>query len=216
MTAAADPRRIEYLRLDSLKADPRNPKAHDLATIDASVGRFGYIEPIVRDDRTGFIVSGHGRTKTLTAMHERGETPPEGVKVTQDGHWLVPVGVGWSSRTDSEAAAALIALNRTTELGGWVDDALLDLLDSLTEEEDGLAGVGFTEADRAVLEALVHKAGPEDPEHLEDDEFDQMVQNSSDTTLVIKDVTAADVSAFRSLPGETDVDRLRALLRLNP
>lgn len=156
-------RRIEYVPLASLKADPRNPKAHDLGTIDASVGRFGFIEPIIRDERTGYIVSGHGRTKTLREMHARGETVPEGVQADKDGNWLVPVGIGWASRTDSEAAAALIALNRTTELGGWVDEELLSLLDDLDDGEGGLDGVGYGEEDLDDLRERLESLGEGDP-----------------------------------------------------
>lgn len=140
----ADPRQIKYLPLNSLKADPRNPKAHDQDTIDASIGRFGVLDPIVLDNRTGYIVSGHGRHKAFTSMERRGESAPEGIKLSEEGEWLVPVMTGWGSRTDSEAGAALIALNRTTELGGWVDESLLELLDELGEEEGGLDGVGFS------------------------------------------------------------------------
>ena len=154
MSVETAPRRTEYLPLDHLTPDPANPKSHSTETIDASIGRFGVIDQIVRDDRTGYIISGHGRHETLTAMRDRGETAPDGVRVDAGGHWLVPVVVGWASRTDAEARAALIALNRTTELGGWVDDALLDLLDNL----DDFTGVGFTEDDtddlRARLEEL--------------------------------------------------------------
>src|SRR3546814_14691212 len=96
-------------------------------------------------------------------MRDRGDNPPEGIRVDAGGHWLVPVIVGWSSRTDSEARAALIALNKTTMLGGWVDDALLDLLDNL----DDYTGVGFTEDDtddlRARLEELAARAEPAKP-----------------------------------------------------
>lgn len=144
-------RKIEHLPLSALLPDPRNPKAHSTATIDASVGRFGFLEPVVLDQRTGYIISGHGRTKTLTAMAERGESPPEGVLADEDGNWLVPVVTGWASRADSEAAAALIALNRTTELGGWEDEALLELLDELSHEDDGLLGVGYQDDDVAAL-----------------------------------------------------------------
>lgn len=138
----SDQRTITLMRLDELQPDPRNPKAHDVGTIEQSVSRFGYVEPVIIDGRTGYIISGHGRTKTLRAMRDSGEQPPEGVIVDDDA-WLVPVVAGWSSRSDSEAAAALVALNRTTELGGWVDDALLDLLDDLDE----LNGVGYTDDD---------------------------------------------------------------------
>lgn len=154
------PRRTEYIPLDHLLADPANPKSHSVETIDASIGRFGVIDQIVRDDRTGYIISGHGRHETLTKMRDRGETAPEGIRVDASGNWLAPVIVGWASRTDAEARAALIALNRTTELGGWVDDALLDLLDGLDDYE----GVGFTETDtddlRARLEELAEEPAP--------------------------------------------------------
>lgn len=159
MTETA-PRRTEYLPLDHLQADPANPKSHSVETIDASIGRFGVIDQIVRDDRTGYIISGHGRHETLRRMRDRGENPPEGVRVDAGGHWLVPVVVGWSSRTDAEARAALIALNRSTELGGWVDDSLLDLLDGL----DDYTGIGFSENDtddlRARLEELADEPAP--------------------------------------------------------
>ena len=54
----ADDRRIEYRDLKKLRADPRNPKAHAAEAIEASVSRFGFVEPIVVDERTGFIASG--------------------------------------------------------------------------------------------------------------------------------------------------------------
>lgn len=158
-TPTPAPRRTEYLPLEDLQPDPRNPKAHDLGVIDASVGRFGMIDQVVRDDRTGYIISGHGRTKTLRAMRERGESAPEGVQVTEDGTWLVPVTVGWSSRTDAEAGAALIALNKTTELGGWDDEALLDILDDLASEDGaGLDGVGFEFAEIEGLRSYLDSA----------------------------------------------------------
>jgi ParB-like chromosome segregation protein Spo0J len=157
---------MEYVALSHLVPNPRNPKAHDLTTIDSSVGRFGFIEPIVRDERTGQIISGHGRASTLASMEARGENPPEGVRVDSEGAWQVPVIVGWASRSDTEASAALIALNRTTELGGWVDDALLSLLDDLAQVDHGFEGVGFTEADRAALAALAARL--EAPADLDD------------------------------------------------
>lgn len=159
----SEERRIEYLPLGTLVADEANPKSHDVGTIHDSIGRFGYIEPIVLDGRTGFIVSGHGRTKTLRAMRERGDTPPEGVRSSADD-WLVPVSVGWASRTDDDAHAALIALNRTTELGGWEDEALLNLLEELSAIDGGLLGVGYGEDDIDELrDKLNDLEAPPDP-----------------------------------------------------
>jgi DNA modification methylase len=149
-------RRIDHLPLKDLKGNDRNPKSHDLETINASVGRFGVVETIVLDERTGTIISGHGRAETLRRMKQRGETPPDGVMLDEAGEWLVPVVRGWESRSDLEAGAALIALNRTTELGGWVDESLLDLLDELSEVEHGLDGVGF---DQDALDELRESLG---------------------------------------------------------
>jgi hypothetical protein len=139
-------RRIEHVPLEELVPNPKNPKTHRTDVLDASVGRFGYIEPVVIDGRTGYLVSGHGRTETLRTMQERGDLPPEGVSVGADGRWLVPAVTGWSSRTDREADAALVALNRTTELGGWDNEALADIVSELAAN-DALDGVGFDAAD---------------------------------------------------------------------
>lgn len=138
-------RRVEYLPLSEVVGNEHNPKAHALDTLDASVGRFGFVEPIVVDGRTGLVISGHGRSKTLAAMEARGDSAPDGVQTGPDGRWLVPVVTGWSSRTDTEANAALIALNRTTELGGWVDEELLGLLETLGDSPYGFDGVGYDE-----------------------------------------------------------------------
>lgn len=210
-------RRIEHRPLVELSPNPRNPKDHSVETIDASVGRFGFVEPIIIDGRTGHIISGHGRTKALRAMFERGETPPEGVQVNDDGEWLIPVVAGWASRTDTEANAALIAFNRTSEVGGWVDDALLELLDELSQAEDGFEGVGFTQRDRDALDALLHETGGEDDEPLDDDEFDDLIGESgmgSKETLTIKGVSNTLIQRFRSLDGADDAERFAGLMAL--
>lgn len=160
MTTDHDERRVEYVNLKSLRADPRNPKAHAESAISASVARFGFIEPIIVDTRTGFIASGHGRTSTLTRMRVDGEAPPKGVRVNGKGEWFVPV-VYWRSDNDYESGAALIALNRAGELGGWADETLLTLLHDLEESAEDL---GFEPDDFANLERTVARiVGPPSP-----------------------------------------------------
>lgn len=214
MSVETAPRRTEYIPLDHLQADEANPKDHDLAVIDASIGRFGMIDQIVRDDRTGKIISGHGRHATLISMRNRGETPPEGVRVDAGGHWLVPVIVGWASRTDSEARAALIALNRTTELGGWVDDELLSLLDGLSAEgEHGLDGVGFDDESIEALrvrldaEALVDKFTQRQGDYEPDDDGAHDVGTVTvlgDVREVVVVVPADRYEDFYALMNETE------------
>jgi ParB-like chromosome segregation protein Spo0J len=155
-------REITYVPLATLQEDPRNPKAHDQPALTASLEKFSLIDPIVVDGRTGFIISGHGRREALLAMAARGDTPPEGITEADDGGWLVPVVAGWSSRTDAEAKAALIALNRVGELGGWVDEALLGLLDELAEDEVGLDATGFEPVTITGLRAKLDKLAPKE------------------------------------------------------
>ena len=57
--------KVEYISLDELEQWPRNPKQHNLSGIEKSLKRFGFNSPLVIDERTGRLVAGHGRLKTL-------------------------------------------------------------------------------------------------------------------------------------------------------
>jgi hypothetical protein len=139
------PRRVEYVRLDDVRPADRNPKRHDHDVLSKSVRRFGFVEPMIRDDRTGRLVAGHGRLDELRQARARDITaPPEGVVASATGEWLVPVLVGWSSRDDLEAQAYIVASNRTVEAGGWDDSILADVLADLENVEGGFEGVGYS------------------------------------------------------------------------
>jgi DNA modification methylase len=144
--------RLEWMSLGQLQAATRNPKQHS-SEIGTSIGRFGYVEPIVLDERTGRIVAGHGRREALLAMRLRREAPPCGVRAEGDD-WLVPVLRGWASRSDAEAEAYLLASNKLTEAGGWDEQALAELLKDL-DAQGALDGVGFADDE---LEALIRQA----------------------------------------------------------
>lgn len=149
--------KITRLPLSELVGNPGNPKAHDEALLDRSLTRFGYVEPIVRDDRTGMLISGHGRRETLERLKAAGEPPPEGVTARKDGEWVVPVVTGWASKDDDEANAVLVQLNRATERGGWDPTALLTILDSMSG--DDLTDAGYEPTDLALLARQVEAAG---------------------------------------------------------
>lgn len=136
-------RRLDYLPLADLQArmDPRNPKDHAEEDIDGSLGRFGYTEPILLDERTGMLVAGHGRVEALLRLRETSQRPPDGV-VLEGDEWLMPVVRGWASSDDAEAAAYLIASNRLTEKGGWRGDALADLAELVRETDSAFYGTG--------------------------------------------------------------------------
>ena len=137
---------VEYVPLGTVKGAANNPKLHADSELDASIGRFGYVEPMVQDDRTGVLVAGHGRLQALIRAVAAGEGAPEGVKVDEDGQWLVPVLRGWASTSDAEAEAYLVGSNELTMMGGWDQDALTATLARIAEETSNLAGTGFDEA----------------------------------------------------------------------
>lgn len=140
--------RIEHLPLGSIQLAVGNPKRHDLERIKQSIRRFGVAAPALRDERTGTLVAGHGRTIALREMKAAGRTPadkmwpPTGVTLADDGEWRVPVACGWASLNDAEARAYLVADNRHVELGGWDGDALTDILKAV--DSDLAAAAGFT------------------------------------------------------------------------
>jgi hypothetical protein len=159
-------RHIEYLPLDEIVGAEQNPKDHDEAGIAASLRRFGTIEIITRDDRTGRLISGHGRTEQYRTAREAGEEPPDGVVVDEDGTWRVPVVCGWASEDDDEAKAALIAVNRLGERGGWRMDELGAMLDDLRKNDrlDGAVGYDNDDLDTILAELQVPDFDPVPPE----------------------------------------------------
>ena len=139
MSTPTAERRVEYMPLQAVEPALRNPKLHAHHEIRASIGRFGLAEVPLLDERTGHLVAGHGRIDQLSAMRDDGETPPDGVRVDPvTGDWLTPVIRGWSSRSDVEAEAYLVASNNLSTLGGWDQHALTTLLKEIADEDDSL------------------------------------------------------------------------------
>jgi len=134
---------------------PRNPKRHDLDMIHGSVRRFGFLERVIVNRITGRLIAGHGRVDMLQRQKDAGEDAPTGIEVA-GGEWLVP-----SDYVDVPAEleeAASIALNRGTEIGGWDDRALAEILRDINDStEEGLAGTGY---DEQMLAALVYVTRP--------------------------------------------------------
>lgn len=160
-TPTAAERRVEYMPLSEIRRAPRNPKLHDADGIRASVTRFGLADLPVLDERTGQLVSGHGRLDQLAALAIAGDTPPGGVRVDPaTGEWLLPVARGWASTSDAEAEAYLVAANSLTMFGGWDDQALVELLSDLEDvDPDLLALTRYGTDDLSTLLANVGSAG---------------------------------------------------------
>lgn len=141
-----EPLELEYVDLDELLDAPRNPKDHDPEGLRAAIDRFGFAIPILRDDRTGRIIAGHGRRDDLRDRRNSGQTPPKGILV-REGRWMVPIVRGFASRSDPEAEAAGVAFNKIGE-GRWHSDILFDTLAvELKGKRPDLGSLGFSEQD---------------------------------------------------------------------
>jgi hypothetical protein len=187
-TKTVDPQ-MELVPIDDLKPNPRNPKRHAPSTIGDSINRFGMMEPVILDQRTGYLIAGHGRRDSILAMRDDGRPAPDGVLVDDDGNWLVPTVTSWRSKNDAEADAAIIALNRTTEIGGWDDVELFEMLNEL-EAGDLLAGVGYGGNEIDLLRRIA-----------EADE--QMTMDLSDVIDEFLDETGTGSESFRQVAFRT-------------
>jgi len=161
--------RVEWVALAELRRAPRNPKLHAGQEIERSIERFGYVAPLIMDERTGRLVAGHGRLDALEAIKKARKDAPARIKRRADGEWMVPVLRGVSFNSDAEAEAYLLADNRLTEAGGWDREMLADVLGGLLDHgEESLIGVGYTAEDARKLEEALETGvdgGPQ-PEDL--------------------------------------------------
>ncbi|MFG2986145.1 hypothetical protein ACGFYQ_33670 [Streptomyces sp. NPDC048258] len=132
------PRYVTYVPLTDLNPAPRNPKRHQLELIIDSIQMHGLVEIPVVDERTQVTLHGHGRREALIEMHVRGEPLPAGMALDEDSGWLVPLLRGWSSRTDAEAEALAIKLNRLPGEGGWDPREFAAVLEDLATSDAAL------------------------------------------------------------------------------
>lgn len=152
--------RIEYEALSKVKRWPKNPKQHDLDSLGESIDRFGFVQPLLKDERSGKLVAGHGRMEKLESMKKAGLKPPRMIQV-KGKEWMVPVIRGISFKNEQEAQAYVVADNRTVELGGWDEMTLAEILQELSEDS-GLEGVGYNESDLEALVALTALSGEDE------------------------------------------------------
>jgi DNA modification methylase len=156
---------IDWIPLDELKSHPQNPKDHDLGAIIQSIERAGFVDPAVLDERTGYLLKGHGRRDALKAMRQEGRKLPGRVRPGPNGTWLMMTLRGYRSANDQDAAAYVLADNRTTLLGGFHEEKLAAMLTSLAREKDGLLGTGYDGDD---VDALLERLGQDQPKATDD------------------------------------------------
>src|SRR5688572_7341997 len=134
--------KVETVSVAGLELDPRNARRHperNLASIQASLARFGQQKPIVVD-ADGVIVAGNG---TVAAAKALGWASIDVVRTKLRG---------------AEARAFAIADNRTAELAEWDAEELRKQLDELTAEGFDVTGeLAFSDDEVAALLKDVEK-----------------------------------------------------------
>lgn len=125
---------------------PRNPNKHDdkqIALLAKIIRSQGWRNPIVVSERSGFIISGHGRLEAAKMLN-----------VEQ-----VPVDLQ-AFENEAEEYAHLIADNRIAELAETDRDELADLI----RELDGEIDLDLTGFDEPSLAELLGESAPGDDE----------------------------------------------------
>ena len=179
--------------IDSLHQLPGNPRRGDVEAVAASLARFGQRKPIVVADDGTIIAGNH----TWAAAKQLGWDEIAVVRVGDD---------------EATAQAFALADNRTAELGGYDEAALLDLIRSVAEVDASLlADTGW---DDASVQDLVDRIDPGLPDTPPEDDAPPVpvepVSRPGDVwvlgahRLVVGDAT--DVGAYESLLGGDKVD----------
>lgn len=134
--------KVETVDIHAIHADPANARRHperNLATIKASLARFGQQKPLVVDAK-GIVRAGNG---TLEAARELGWDKIRIIRTPLQG---------------SEATAYAIADNRSADLAEWDDTALAEQLRALQSEDFDLSAVGY---DAGEIDRMIDKMAGE-------------------------------------------------------
>jgi ParB-like chromosome segregation protein Spo0J len=173
--------RIVEMALDLLVPDPDNPRITlkpgdpGYEALAASLERFGMTEPVVWNQTTGYLVSGHQRVEVLRAQ----------------GKTTAPVSIVEMPAT--EARALGLALNKVS--GEWDDAKLVGVLMDLHKEMDLLA-TGFTVNELAELTASLDAQTPALPEPAFAPSLEPKVAKSGVTAKDVKQAEQAQASKY--------------------
>lgn len=139
-------RKIPRAKINPAKYNPRKdlkPGDPEYEKLKRSIEEFGYVEPVIWNERTGNIVGGHQRFKIL---QEQGQEEIACVVVDLD---------------EAREKALNIALNKVS--GDWNNEALAELLKDLEDMNFDLSLTGF---DLDEIEKLLEE------DQVKEDDFD--------------------------------------------
>ena len=121
---------IEKKKLSELTPAPYNPRKiskKELERLKRSLDEFGYVEPVIWNKHTGYVIGGHQRLK---ALRELGVEEVDCVIV---------------DLSEDKEKALNIALNKIS--GDWDSDKLYEILDELDNNKFDITFTGFEIAD---------------------------------------------------------------------
>ena len=123
---------VTDVKLTEVQCHPANARVSDLDPIKESIMLHGLYTPIVVQRSTGNILVGNHRYMAASAL----------------GFDSIPV--HYLDVDDEEALRILLVDNRTSDMGGYDEDALLEIIHSLPD----LTGTGYTQEDLDRLEGI--------------------------------------------------------------
>lgn len=147
---------IRVISIDQINAAAYNPRVDlqpgdpEYEKLKRSIEEFGYVEPIVWNERTGNMVGGHQRHKIM--VNELGHTELEVSVVNLD---------------DEQERLLNLALNKVS--GRWDEKALAQLLEDLQEAGADMELSGFEGEEIEELIAGLPDIPDVDPQVFEDD-----------------------------------------------
>lgn len=164
---------------------PGNARRADLEPIAESLDTNAQYSPVIVQASTGRVLVGNHR-----------------MRAARDLLGWTHILARWVDVDDERARRIVIADNRTSDLGGYDDEALVDLLEASAATAEGLTGTGYTDEDlTALLEGL---------EPTTDDDWGDAMDNLADG-----DPTVATTSFTYPAKDKGTVDAAIALAKEN-
>lgn len=160
--------KIEIRDINSISLAKYNPRriskdAH--ASLVASINRFGFVDPVIVNDRTGVLVGGHQRIKAAKELN------------------LASIPVVSVDLDEAEEKALNVALNKIS--GEWDMDALRSVLTDITAAGINTTVTGFTEQEINSIIGNENELdrGLTDADHVPD-EIEEVITNPGDIWIL--------------------------------